>query len=200
MSDRFGDSSTDPLTVLGLGPDATESEVRAEYRRRAKRVHPDTGGGHAHMAELNATLERALSALAARSAHMTATGGAAPAPVSSPRAAGYAVSPSDDAVYTMVDHPSFTIEALPAVAFEALMACSAEMAVVTEEPPYLLEVEIDEPLRCSCRLELFPDAGSTTVALSVRTRVRTIDIDEIRDRWITRLNTLDWSSLEVPPP
>ncbi|WP_337266845.1 J domain-containing protein [Oryzifoliimicrobium ureilyticus] len=34
----------DPYEALGLARHATEAEVRAAYRRRVKKAHPDTGG------------------------------------------------------------------------------------------------------------------------------------------------------------
>lgn len=183
----------DPLAELGLGPDATEADIRAAYRRRAKLVHPDIGGLDAAMAALNATVARALSIVAAASPATPpeATTTHEPPPVAPQERRG---------VVTMVDHPSFTIEALPAVAYEALVACATEMALVVEDPPYLLEVEFDEPFWCWCRLELFPDAGATTVALTVRTTADGPGLEAVRDRWIGRLNRLDWTDLEALRP
>lgn len=39
--------------VLGVSPSATESEVKAAYRNKAKTIHPDLGGSHKSMIELN---------------------------------------------------------------------------------------------------------------------------------------------------
>lgn len=39
---------------------ATEDEIEAAYRQRAKIVHPDVGGSDAAMAELNAARQEAL--------------------------------------------------------------------------------------------------------------------------------------------
>jgi curved DNA-binding protein CbpA len=35
----------DPYSVLGIGPQASESEIRSAYRALAKKLHPDIGAG-----------------------------------------------------------------------------------------------------------------------------------------------------------
>lgn len=47
--------------LLGLGPKATAAEVKAAYRTRAARAHPDAGGSAAKMAELTAARDLLLS-------------------------------------------------------------------------------------------------------------------------------------------
>lgn len=42
-----GGGVCDPWTELGLAPGASEEQVRAAFRRRAKELHPDTGGNGA---------------------------------------------------------------------------------------------------------------------------------------------------------
>lgn len=37
--------STDPWDLLGIRPGATEAEIDAAYREKAKKAHPDTPGG-----------------------------------------------------------------------------------------------------------------------------------------------------------
>ena len=67
--------------------------------------------------------------------------------------------------------PSFVIDALPAEAFEALLVVTSWIGeVLVDEPPYLLEVHLHDPAPCWCRLELVPDAGSSTVSLTVAGR------------------------------
>src|SRR5438046_2993480 len=46
---------------LGLKPGATADEINEAYRRLAKRFHPDQGGTHAAMRELNAARKAALA-------------------------------------------------------------------------------------------------------------------------------------------
>ena len=43
----------DPYAVLGVGPYASPNEIRAAYRDRARRNHPDTGGDEEAMTRLN---------------------------------------------------------------------------------------------------------------------------------------------------
>jgi hypothetical protein len=53
-------ATVDPLSILGLPPDASPEEVSAAYRRLAKRWHPDRARDHAaqaRMAEINAAYD-----------------------------------------------------------------------------------------------------------------------------------------------
>lgn len=47
-------SEMEARTVLGVGPNATADEIRAAYRERMKRAHPDRGGSTQAAARLNA--------------------------------------------------------------------------------------------------------------------------------------------------
>ncbi|QGZ94613.1 DnaJ domain-containing protein [Terricaulis silvestris] len=46
--------------ILGVGPTATSSEIRAAYRTKMARAHPDTGGSNAEAARLTAARDRLL--------------------------------------------------------------------------------------------------------------------------------------------
>jgi len=46
--------------ILGVGPTATESEIRSAYRSKMARAHPDRGGSHAEAARLTAARDRLL--------------------------------------------------------------------------------------------------------------------------------------------
>ena len=106
------------------------------------------------------------------------------------------------------DAPSFVIEALPAEAFEALLVVTSWIGeVLVDEPPYLLDVHMAPPYDCWCRLELVPDAGSSTVSLTVAgvdgaAGVDGVDlgpppdVELIRDVWVSELNRLGGA----PPP
>ena len=61
-----------------------------------------------------------------------------------------------------------------------------------DDPPYRLDVDLAEPFDCWCRVELVPDAGSSTVSLTLASRDgRPVpDIDRVRDTWVMTLNTL----------
>jgi hypothetical protein len=91
------------------------------------------------------------------------------------------------------DVASFTIEALPAEAFEALLVAATWLGeVLVDEPPYQLDVVLGEPVACWCRLDLVPDAGASTVAVTIAALpdLPLPAIDDVRDVWVAALNEL----------
>ena len=85
------------------------------------------------------------------------------------------------------------IEALPVVAFEALSWSrrgSARWSSTSR--PTQLDVLVLDPLRCWCRLDLVPDAGASTVGLTIAALPDEPlpDIDDVRDLWVESLNRL----------
>jgi hypothetical protein len=62
-AEREARELADARATLGVGPDATAEEVREAYRRLAALEHPDRGGSHARMVQLNAARDRLLRAL-----------------------------------------------------------------------------------------------------------------------------------------
>lgn len=107
-------------------------------------------------------------------------------------------SPRPEWAGTMRDVPSFTIEALPVEAFEALLVATAELGEVDDDdPPYVLQTLLADPLACWCQLDVVPDAGASTVSVTIapidgRPLPRLVDV---RNAWIIALNGLDWSAL-----
>jgi hypothetical protein len=92
-----------------------------------------------------------------------------------------------------IDAPSFTVDALPAEAFEAILVVAATLGeVIDDDPPYVLECLLGEPVPCWCRLEIVPDAGSSTVSIAVGG----VDgqphppAEDVRDVWVEELNRL----------
>ncbi len=184
----------DARHVLGLGDAADAEDVRAARRRLAKHLHPDAGGDDAAMRRVNAAADVLLRALAAPDAVQ-----AVPdrpdrrdrpmeQPVSAP-----APNPS------RVDHDvaSFVIEALPVDAFEALMVVTSWIGeLVNDEPPYQLDALLDAPMRCWCRLELVPDAGASTVAVTIAAldEEPLPEIDRVRDLWVASINRVGGES------
>jgi hypothetical protein len=167
----------DPFEVLGVTPDATLDEVRSARRKLAAEFHPDHGGDAITMGEINVAFDAAVERLA----H----------PVLPPPAA----SPPPPRRYPGVqyDAPSFTIDTLPVEAFEALLVVTSWMGeVLVDDPPYVLEVHLTDPGPCWCRLDLVPDAGGSTVSLTVASIGGTPapDVEEVRDLWIANLNRL----------
>jgi len=175
---------SDPFAVLGVGPDATLDEVRVARRRLAAQFHPDHGGDAARMGEINAAFEAVVARLTNRSA---------PAPVSAPIPQPAAAPPRRRYQDVQYDAPSFTIDLLPVEAFEALLVVTAWMGeLLVDDPPYLLEVHLTDPSPCWCRLDLVPDAGGSTVTLTVAAIGETPapDVELVRDEWVANLNRL----------
>ncbi|MEY3735968.1 MAG: hypothetical protein RLZZ624_1027 [Cyanobacteriota bacterium] len=54
---RVPRGSSDPYTVLGVGPRASAEEIKAAYRALVKRHHPDAGGDATTILALNAAWE-----------------------------------------------------------------------------------------------------------------------------------------------
>ncbi len=128
--------------------------------------------------------------------------GTIPAAVEQPPAPAPQAATDPPAGASMVwqfDHPSFTVEALPVAAFEALLVVATWIGeTIDDDPPYRLDVALGDPSPCWCRLDLVPDAGSTTVSLTVGTERGTPipDTDAVRDVWINGLNALDWEAID----
>jgi hypothetical protein len=176
--------TSDPFAVLGVSRDATLEQVRTARRKLAAEFHPDHGGDPVRMGEINA----AFDAVQFQLLH--------PPPVESgPASDPPAAAPTPPAWYRGVqyDAPSFTIDTLPVDAFEALLVVTSWMGeVLVDDPPYLLEVHLTDPAPCWCRLDLVPDAGGSTVTLTVASiaGVPAPDVEAVRDLWVSNLNQL----------
>ncbi len=188
--------SDDPFVVLGLTRIATLDEVRAARRRLAFEVHPDRGGDQASMQRVNAAFESAVAHLTGRRvlpdpAAPPSSPGASPPPRA--RREPPSVPWGRQRQWVEHDAPSFTVDALPAEAFEALVIVAAWIGeVLDDDPPYVLECHLNEPTPCWCRLDLVPDAGGSTVSLIVATPHGTepVSADVVRDMWVEHLNQL----------
>jgi hypothetical protein len=179
----------DPYAVLGVAPGASEEELRSARRRLAMDLHPDHAGGTAAataaMQRLNLAFEAAVARLAAAPevAPAPPSPGAPDVPPPVPRPGGRLAH----------DVASFTIEALPVEAFEAVLVVAGWLGdVIDDDPPYRLDVLLGEPYDCWCRLDLVPDAGASTVALTLGSiDGRPVpDLDTVRDTWVAELNAL----------
>jgi len=180
--------SADPYELLGVGPQATAAELASARRRVAQQVHPDHGGDAAAMQAVNAAYEEAVRRLSDPPVLVdppTPT----PAPTSADRGAGRRRSIRG----LQQDSPSFTVDVLPVEAFEALLVVTTWIGeALVDDPPYVLEVVLREPAPCWCRLDLVPDAGATTVSLTVAAFEghAAPDIEDVRDVWVANLNAL----------
>jgi hypothetical protein len=181
----------DPFAVLGVPPTATLEDVRAARRRLAKDAHPDHGGDETRMRELNRAFDLAVKAILRPEPGPDAPSPSSrtpPAPPPGPARRKHVGRRIEQ------DVPSFTIDLLPAEAFEALLVVVSWIGeVLVDDPPYLLDAHLHEPEPCWCRIELLPEAGGSTVGLTVAG----IDgddppaVDEVRDRLVELLNQLE---------
>lgn len=185
----------DPFSELGLRGDASADEVRAARRRLALAHHPDRGGDAAEMQRLNEAATDALREIDRRGTVHDEEDDRRPGDVE--RSAPGRTPPTGEWRWsrTASDVPSFTVEALPAETFEALMVVAPALGeVLDDDPPYRLDAYVGRPFECWCRLDVVPDAGSSTVSLTVGS----IDahpvpaVETVRDLWIAELNALDW--------
>jgi hypothetical protein len=181
---------SDPFQVLGLPATATLAEVRAARRRLARAAHPDVGGDERRMREINEAFDQAVRRILGRPERPVIAPPAPPTPSPPPRPApGPRVTGTGP--WVQHDEPSFTIDVLPVDAFAALERVAPTLGeVVAEDPPYVLEVLLQEPAPCWCRLELLPEAGGTTVMMMVAgvRHLRPPLVEDVRDSWIDALN------------
>jgi hypothetical protein len=183
--------------VLGVPPSADLAEVRAARRRLAKSLHPDHGGDPERMRELNRAFDLAVRAILHPDVAPTPPAAPSAPPAPAPAPPGPERRSRGPARHGMEwDMPSFTISALPAEAFEALLVVTSWLGeVLNDDPPYLLDVHLHEPIECWCRLEILPEAGGSIVGLTVAPagRVAPPALDDVRDRYVQALNELgDW--------
>ncbi len=165
--------------VLGLGPDWTDVELRNRWRAAARTHHPDVrpddGGSHASMARINEAY-----------AHLKQLQDRDSAPESVAAASARPERASRLPAMRTIERPAFVIDALPVVAFEALLVSARILGdVIDDDPPYLLEVLIEDPVMTWCRLELVPDAGASTVTIVSDGR---IDLDVLCRLWVDAVN------------
>jgi hypothetical protein len=182
----------DPLEVLGLGPDATADDIRAARRRLARAHHPDRGGDALRMQIINEAADAALMTITRVTPARSAAATSEPHRSDGHRSNGVV---SDARWEVERDIPSFTVEALPVETFEALVIVASWMGeVLDDDPPYRLDTYLDESFDCWCRLDVVPDAGASTVNLTVAAvdGAPGPDILVVRDAWISNLNALEW--------
>lgn len=183
----------DPFATLGLGPEATGDEIRAARRRLAKSNHPDQGGDQAAMQRINEAADAALLTVDAGVAAATPPGTDEPDPAGR---SDDRKQPAGGHLSGMArDMPSFTVEALPVETFEAMLVVACWLGeVLDDDPPYRLETYLYEPFDCWCRLDVVPDAGASTVSITVAgiDGAPTPDVVAVRDAWVANLNAVDW--------
>lgn len=177
---------SEAFALLDISPGSSQDEIRKAWRTQSLHFHPDTGGSNESMVALNAAMEIALSWI--------------PGDDEKEKQSSTS-SPASTAVHqARRDVSSFTVNVLPVDCWQALEVVAAMCGpTVQDEPPYLLEFMLhDTSLLFSrdawCRCECVPEAGGTTVHLTVGSSHQSHipDIGAVRDFLVEQLNTIDW--------
>jgi hypothetical protein len=191
----------DPWEVLGLSPGAPLSEARAARRRLAKELHPDAHAGRDPAAR--AALERrmvsvnqALAAIVAASAASSRAPARRDAPAAPPGRTRPR-APADEGrgheAGEDTDVATLGLDVLPVRAFEAVfLAAYALGEVLDDDEPYRLDVFLRAPRPCFCRFDIVPDAGGSTVALSLSPADDDVmpSVASVRDLLVAELEAL----------
>lgn len=161
--------------LLGVDERATADEIRSARKRLALEWHPDVGGSVERMALLNAAFDV-----------LSSTAGSAAVDV--PKSGQGRTESSSDLL--SIDRPSFVINRLPVEAFELLLVAARVIGdVADEDPPYVLEVLLEDPPTTWCRLELVPDAGATTVSIITDGTTSAAGLCRV---WVDTVNEIDF--------
>jgi hypothetical protein len=167
------------LRLLGLDENASVDDVHAARRRLARTLHPDVGGRADDMVRVNTAVQIAIAGLNVE--RVSPREAPATSPVSSPAPEGF------EARRWRIDRPSFVIDVLPAEAFEWLLLAARVLGeIVDDDPPYALEVLLESRVDRWCRLEIVPDAGSSTVSIVVEN----VDPEDLAALWVNTINEL----------
>ena len=175
--------------LLGVTRSSTVSEIVAARRVLAREFHPDRGGDPQHMALINLAFDAIIAGHGEESVEQTTS-----TTTSAAKSSQADLATLDSMSRFSVDRPSFTINALPVVAYEVLLLAARVLGdISSDEPPYLLEVQLEDPPLTWCRLEIVPDAGSSTISFVID---KEIDAQLIRDLWVTTINEIGFSNRE----
>jgi len=173
--------------LLGVTRASTVSEIVAARRVLAREFHPDRGGDPQYMALINLAFDAIIASHGEQSAESIST--------TKTQTTKPEVVTRDGVTRFSVDRPSFTINALPVVAYEVLLLAAQVLGdISSDEPPYVLEVQLEDPPMTWCRLEIVPDAGSSTISFVID---KEVDSQLIRDLWVTTINEIGFSSREM---
>jgi hypothetical protein len=168
-------SKPNPFVILDLNQSASSEEIRRAWRLQARKLHPDSGGTHARMVELNWALAEALASTKSNEQRV----------------------PS----FIHRDVSVFTISAPIGTAWKSLELVAAESGSVIHAEPLesieftLHDSSIDGALQAWCRCSLVPEAGGVTVNVEVGSAASSSVglLDSVREHLVDALNALDWS-------
>lgn len=175
------------LRVLGLDRTATIEDVLAARRALARTMHPDVGGDGDDMVRVNRAVEVVVAHLQGSS---TVDSSVTPSSADTGRSTSTRPG-SFGSRRWVIDRPSFVIDVLPVDAFEWLLLAARVLGeVVDDDPPYALEVLLDSRVDRWCRLEVVPDAGSSTISIVAEN----VEPEELVSLWVNTINELTGTS------
>ena len=168
-------NTNNPFALLDVSASASVEEIRQAWKSKARRAHPDAGGSHEAMQLLNEAFLDALSRVQ-----------------TVPRKTSYTVG--------LRDVSSFTVAVLPVDCYLALEVVAAMCGpTIGDDQPYMIEfmlhdAEVGGALNGWCRCDLVPEAGATTVSITVGSAENSPQprSEEVRDYLVNALNTIDW--------
>jgi len=178
--------ASEAFSLLDVEPGSNAEDIRKAWRQQSVLHHPDTGGSNEAMIALNMALEVALGWRPEQDVNV-------PAPVESTKV-------STGVNRLRRDVSSFTVNVLPVECWHGLEVVAALCGpTIQEDPPYFLEfllhdTSLPHSLHGWCRCECVPEAGGTTIHLTVGSaQANEIpSIDEVRDFLIEQLNNIEW--------
>lgn len=156
--------------LLQLRRPYSRLDIEGWQRALMKTAHPDAGGSHAAFIEVTRATQILLNTK--RTSKRTSD-------------ISYDGSKSD--------HPSFTIDVLPVEAYEYIyVAANVLGQIADEDPPYSLQVLLNDPQHCWCLVTIVPEAGGSIVSITVHnaddSQNRTFNLEAIRDFWVSTIN------------
>jgi hypothetical protein len=177
---------SEAFLLLDVQPGSSIEEIRKAWRQQSVLFHPDTGGSNEAMIALNKALEIALEW--------------SPEQDFDPAVQGESKKASSAHHRLRRDVSSFTVNVLPVECWHGLeIVASLCGPTIQDDPPYLLEfllhdTSLPESLHGWCRCECVPEAGGTTVHLTVGSAQETEmpNIDAVRDYLVEQLNRIEW--------
>jgi hypothetical protein len=186
----------DPFVTLGISADSSVDVIKDAWREKARVCHPDVGGTHEAMQQLNEALRLALL-------EVTSTAKSGMSSSGKRTSSGDKISSDVKTVDThrlSRDVSSFTIDCLPVEAFEALLIASSWHGdVAIDESPYVLEMVVRDPFACWVRFDIVPEAGASMVSITVSaiSGQRRVSAEEVRDLFVESVNQINWEELHT---
>ena len=178
--------ASEAFLLLDVQPGSSVDEIRKAWRQQSVLFHPDTGGSNEAMIALNRALEIALRWSPQQDSESSVKDELNNASSASHR--------------LRRDVSSFTVNVLPVECWHGLELMAALCGpTIQDEPPYLLEfllhdTSLPDSLHGWCRCECVPEAGGTTVHLTVGSAQESEmpNIDQVRDYLVEQLNHIEW--------